>query len=227
MMSMASAQSDETESYETDHYLTPLYRLSQNMYGQMDHVGERFCHEVARVTRSGARLVLFDWESESQEGVDVALVRLRLPVCYERATYGELLVSEHPVSPQELALPYVVCAQVASACGWLLHMLELGAVAQYQRVRCEEVRKEMLSRREMEVLRHMALGKAREDIAETMRITPLTVDSHRRAIYDKLGAHSPMEAILTAQEAGLLRLIAAPNTDETMTTASEKRRKRR
>jgi len=53
-----------------------------------------------------------------------------------------------------------------------------------------------LSRREMEVLRLLALGLGTLDIAISLFISPVTVRNHVESILRKLGVHSRLDAIL-------------------------------
>ena len=55
-----------------------------------------------------------------------------------------------------------------------------------------------LSRREREVLQHLALGERTARIADVLCISPATVRNHVQHICDKLGAHSRLEALAIA-----------------------------
>jgi len=52
-----------------------------------------------------------------------------------------------------------------------------------------------LSARELEVLTHMASGKAPKEIASSLFISHHTVRNHLRSIYSKLGVHSQLELL--------------------------------
>ncbi|MHA7879612.1 MAG: response regulator [Saccharospirillum sp.] len=49
---------------------------------------------------------------------------------------------------------------------------------------------EVLSKRELAVLKHLALGYANKEIAQTLSISVRTVETHRQNIKSKLGLHS-------------------------------------
>jgi LuxR family maltose regulon positive regulatory protein len=63
---------------------------------------------------------------------------------------------------------------------------------------------EALSRREVEVLRHIAAGLTNQQIAAELYLSLYTVKAHARTIYDKLGAHSRTRAVARARELGIL-----------------------
>lgn len=57
-----------------------------------------------------------------------------------------------------------------------------------------------LTRRETEILEHIAVGKSRKRIAEELFIDLETVKSHIKNIYQKLDVHSKEDALKTAKE---------------------------
>jgi len=63
---------------------------------------------------------------------------------------------------------------------------------------------EPLSAREREVLRLLANGMDNAQIARTLAVAVSTVKSHTNHIFGKLGVRSRLEAVLRAQELGLL-----------------------
>lgn len=67
----------------------------------------------------------------------------------------------------------------------------------------EEVALARLTRRETEILRRLASGESTAAIAETLGISPLTVQSHVKSILAKLGVHSKIEAVTMAWRHGL------------------------
>jgi len=65
-------------------------------------------------------------------------------------------------------------------------------------------RGEPLSDRELDVLKRMAAGEANKAIADGLLISPLTVKTHLRNIYTKLGVSTRTEAMTVALQQGLL-----------------------
>jgi DNA-binding NarL/FixJ family response regulator len=67
-----------------------------------------------------------------------------------------------------------------------------------------------LTARETEILRAMAAGDAAGEIAETLGISSLTVQSHVKNILAKLGVHSKIEAVTMAWRHGLATVSRSP-----------------
>jgi two-component system response regulator NreC len=63
---------------------------------------------------------------------------------------------------------------------------------------------ELLSNREREVLQMLAEGKTNKDIANSLSLSPYTVESHRKAILQKLNLHSLAEVMLYAIRKGII-----------------------
>ena len=63
-----------------------------------------------------------------------------------------------------------------------------------------------LSAREQEVLALMADGRTTSEIADRLAISGLTVQSHVKNIFTKLGVHSKVEAIRFAWRSGMLEI---------------------
>jgi DNA-binding CsgD family transcriptional regulator len=62
-----------------------------------------------------------------------------------------------------------------------------------------------LSRREIEVLTHVALGQTSKEIAGSLGIAERTVNWHLERVFVKLGAGSRAEAVSLALELGIVR----------------------
>lgn len=63
---------------------------------------------------------------------------------------------------------------------------------------------ESLTARELEVLQLIGEGYSNQNIAQALVITLNTVKKHASSIYGKLGVHSRTQAVVRAQELGLL-----------------------
>jgi DNA-binding NarL/FixJ family response regulator len=63
-----------------------------------------------------------------------------------------------------------------------------------------------LTAREVEILRVLAEGKSTDEVAESLFISRLTVQSHVKSILAKLGVHSKLEAVTFALRRGIIDL---------------------
>ena len=61
-----------------------------------------------------------------------------------------------------------------------------------------------LTPRQMDVLRHLALGQSTPTIADKLGIANETVRNHIRGLTSRLGVHSRLEAVLRAHELELI-----------------------
>ncbi len=64
--------------------------------------------------------------------------------------------------------------------------------------------REVLTRKELEVLARLAEGRSNREIADALFVTPATVKSHLAHIYVKLGVTGRQEAMARAVALGLL-----------------------
>jgi RNA polymerase sigma factor (sigma-70 family) len=78
---------------------------------------------------------------------------------------------------------------------------------EYGRVAEREVtdRFETLSEREREVFQLVAEGLTNKEVAEVLRISPATVETHRAHLMEKLSIHSTAELVLCAVRQGVVR----------------------
>ena len=67
-----------------------------------------------------------------------------------------------------------------------------------------------LTRRELEILRLVAVGRTNREIAHQLFLSPRTVDMHVRNMLAKLGCRSRTEATGRAHQLGLLEPVASP-----------------
>ena len=70
----------------------------------------------------------------------------------------------------------------------------------------EHVSDEALTRREIEVLRHIAQGNRNKDIGERLFISEETVKVHVKHVMDKLGASDRTEAVAIGIRRGIIQL---------------------
>jgi DNA-binding CsgD family transcriptional regulator len=60
-----------------------------------------------------------------------------------------------------------------------------------------------MTKRELEILRLIAVGRTNREVAQELFLSPRTVDSHVRSILRKLDCRSRVEAAHRADELGL------------------------
>jgi DNA-binding NarL/FixJ family response regulator len=65
---------------------------------------------------------------------------------------------------------------------------------------------EALTKRELEVLRHIAFGLSDKEVAYRLHVSPTTVHKYAGSLYAKLGARNRVEAVVIALRQGLLHL---------------------
>ena len=70
----------------------------------------------------------------------------------------------------------------------------------------KEIENRILTKREQEVLRLIALGLTNKKIAEKLVISVKTVDTHRTRILQKLGAHTAADLVRYAIKIGLIEI---------------------
>jgi DNA-binding NarL/FixJ family response regulator len=72
---------------------------------------------------------------------------------------------------------------------------------------------QLLTERQVEILRLLQLGHSYEDIGSTLGLSVNTVRSHVRSVYERLGASTKVEAVMIGMELGILertRLATRP-----------------
>jgi DNA-binding NarL/FixJ family response regulator len=72
---------------------------------------------------------------------------------------------------------------------------------------------QLLTERQVEILRLLQLGHSYEDIGESLGLSVNTVRSHVRSVYERLGASTKVEAVMIGMELGILertRLASRP-----------------
>jgi DNA-binding CsgD family transcriptional regulator len=67
-----------------------------------------------------------------------------------------------------------------------------------------KLREHGLTRREYEVLRHVAMGETNPEIADALGLTRNTVKTYLQRALEKLGARNRVEAVARANERGIL-----------------------
>jgi two-component system response regulator NreC len=77
---------------------------------------------------------------------------------------------------------------------YVRHLAQKGIVDRY----------DSLSEREREVLQLIAEGQSNKEVADTLALSPATVETHRAHIFQKLDVHNTAEVVLYAVRRGLI-----------------------
>jgi DNA-binding NarL/FixJ family response regulator len=97
------------------------------------------------------------------------------------------------------------CSLQDVACG--LHSIALGEIALGPLVArrvTEKLRQQPLTRREVDILRHMIQGMSNKAIASVLSLALGTVKTHVKSILEKLQVNSRTQAVWVAQRRGML-----------------------
>jgi len=171
-----------------------------NVVRGRDLFGNRFCGEscaVRKMQRHGEAIHPFEFQVMDRDG---KMVKVRCsvivapnvrPHCFNLIHLIEPLGPVLEIGLNESVRPHAAATYRPSALG------ERKAVPPDSNRR--------LTTREIEVLRLMAGGTRNEDIARALGIHVSTVSNHIQHILEKLGAHTKLQAVYTAQRRGLIQ----------------------
>lgn len=107
------------------------------------------------------------------------------------------------VLPRDAEAPRLLAAAHAAAAGLLVVEAAWGAAL---RPRPTSLAADTLTRREHDVLEHLAMGLSNKEIAQRLGISEHTAKFHVVAILAKLGAQTRTEAVMLAARMGLVPL---------------------
>lgn len=180
--------------------------------------------EVVGEAEDGVQAV----EATEQLAPDVVLLDLRMPVLGGIAACERIRAACPDVRVVILTsfddAAEVVAALKAGACSYLLKDTSPDALVQSLRGVCNgntvldpavaghliahhTPAAEVLSARELEVLRYMALGYKNREIAQTMWISENTVKTHVAHVISKLGQRDRTQAVVVAIKKGLIEVV--------------------
>jgi ATP/maltotriose-dependent transcriptional regulator MalT len=158
----------------------------------LDNDGERACGHFERALDALSGLTVPHDRAEIQVRAAVALV-----AAGNRDRAVEHLVSAYRAARKLKARPLVTrTVQELASLGEKVDRLGGRAVADLERGG--------LSRRELEVIRFLELGRTNREIGRELFLSARTIDMHVRNILAKLGCRSRLEAVRKAEQLGLL-----------------------
>jgi DNA-binding NarL/FixJ family response regulator len=186
--------------------------LQRTSYLQIAGYARNGRDAIAAVGRDRPDVVLLDLRLPDMLAPEVTLELLRVA--------PEIKVVIFTAYPEHAAL---TAALAAGAHGVVLKDTEradlvdvIRRVATGERVVCVDVgpdrgvlldrklREHGLTRREYEILRHVAMGETNPEIADTLGLTRNTVKTYLQRALEKLGARNRVEAVARANERGIL-----------------------
>jgi DNA-binding CsgD family transcriptional regulator len=143
-----------------------------------DVFGNRFCYANCPVTAT------------LREGDPVCGFELKVPISGSDRAVGVTILKIPGVRPDLFTLVHIF--QPIAEEGRLSRMLErLAAPSADSRTRPAPP----LTRRETEILRHLAAGLQNKEIAQKLDLSVATVRNHVHNVLEKLGVHSKLEAV--------------------------------
>jgi len=230
--SLVSALLDTCGSSQESHYALPALRWSASFLAQRgDVAGVSTCHRLvaAAATRNGSAKVLsalahvgaevavvegdatqasasFARSVELLSGItspyDQALTQLRWG--QNAASLGERQAAVDAVSSAYRTARQLGARPLALRCATALSEMGEQADRRLGRLAVRALGSAGLTRRELEVLRHLADGRTNREIAGVLFLSTRTVDMHVRNVLTKLDCTSRTGAVRQATEQGLL-----------------------
>lgn len=189
-----------------------LLTMAQSLCGQTEGVAERFCREVQRVTQGAVQLSLEHPSLPEESHMEHLLASF--PVKFGEFSYGRLHVFAHPTQSCTPMMPLALAHSVALICGWLLYTFEISALIQGQTPQEANSICLRLTRRQRQIVVLMLHGYDQDTISEKLCISPATVNKHRQNIYQELGVHDEIKALLVAYQAGLVSPLERPLAED-------------
>lgn len=173
-------------------------------------------HLVTQAVALRPNVVLTDLEMPDMDGVEaIRQIRKALPntrvIVLTAFNTDDRIVNSIQAGAQGYLLKGAPRAEIFNAIrvvnsgGSLLHPLIASRLIQGVRAPAKLVA-EVLTEREMEVLRLLAQGKSNKEIAAALTVTERTAKFHVAAILGKLGATNRTEAVTLAVQRGLIAL---------------------
>jgi DNA-binding CsgD family transcriptional regulator len=192
--------------------IAALLEFAESLAGQMDGIAERFCEKVAAMTDGRARLEICPAHMLRRLSARLPKGARLVPVEFNGWVYGAVVTRPSPAERAMPGLPEPQAHELASACGAILHLLELAALVQVLSQHLPAELPEQLTPRQQEILDLMLQGLSDEEIVKALRITPETLKKHRHQIYARLGVHRPHDVLLAAYQAHLGSYLTASHS---------------
>jgi DNA-binding NarL/FixJ family response regulator len=182
-----------------DHFL-----FAEALAGAVKEIGE---HEVAGIAVTGAQAISLVREKQP----DIVLLDYHLPG-YNGSELIERIRSAAPqarviIVTSDSTEASLAKAMKAGASAYITKDRAIEDVVQALREATAQVTEtdQTLTGREIEILRLVESGKDANTIATELGLSVYTVRTHLQNTFEKLGAHSQIEAVAVARRRSLLR----------------------
>jgi DNA-binding CsgD family transcriptional regulator len=183
--------------------IAALLALAESLAGQMHGIADRLCEKVTAITDGRACLQICPAQHVHRASTRLPEGARLVPVEFNGWVYGAVIVRPDPADTAMPGLPEPQAHELASACGAILHLLELAALVQVLSQHLPADLPEHLTPRQQEILDLILQGLSDEEIVEALRIAPETLKKHRHQIYARLGVHRSHDVLLAAYQAHL------------------------
>ena len=186
------------------HVIHELTDLSRYYIVDEKNAGIVIAQKIKEVTKNNARLVLRQWKDSYNALARSAETIIKYPVIYREITYGTLFIRAKANESNEPSLLLHDCQEIASLCGWLLHLHEHNTIIEnLGRSIARGYVSIKLTPSVRRVLILLGEGLDEGEIAHHLNISKLTVRKHKQTLYETLNVRSSFDLILAAHYAGL------------------------
>lgn len=187
-------------------YLACIVNCVQRLYGSEENIEAQIAAEIAVASQDHIQFHFHRQSALSSVMIPYVAGRRGFLVRWGDEIYGSLQIKFIEGSYNQYVLPIPLCERLAQDCAWGLHILreEVQGQRKKQSARSEAGQKiEALSLAQRAVLELMVQGFSTRVIADRLRLSKRTVETHQRNIYQILEVHSQREAVLIGLAAGL------------------------
>lgn len=178
-----------------DGWLRPIERTkpARQQHTAVPIQGSRVGEALERTQPSIFTISTEQWNIPADTGMPATVELLAAPLWLEGRAAGvlTLLGAQHDFSPEHVHVAGIFAEHVALA------------ISRLRRNQLSQLAKARLTRREIEVLHHIAQGRSNQEIGRILNITDRTVSTHLSNILGKLNLSSRTQAALYGLQYGL------------------------
>ena len=190
-------------------YLVCIVDCIQRFYGGEEDIEAQLAAEISIASQDHIQFHSLRQSTLSSVIIPHVAGRRGFLVQWGDEIYGSLQIKFIEDAYNQHVLPIPLCERLAQDYAWGLHILraEVQSLRKKQAARSEAGRKvEALSLAQRAVLELMVQGFSTRAIAERLRLSKRTIETHQRNIYQILDVHSQREAVVIGLAAGMAAL---------------------